>query len=201
MIAIPSGASGTGTSQRWTRKRSPGSHSKRTRAPMSAGGVSPKPARMLHSPTSGFRASGAPSFTVTISFFSLQLLEHDVELVEPLRPRALVGLDPVVDGLERVPVEPVQPLSSFVTHVDHPHLSEHPQVLRHLWLSEPEHAHQVVHRALLTAGEDVQDLPPPGLGHRVERVCRRRRSCHGRIIYPYRNISTVQLRPGSTRPD
>src|SRR5918992_367580 len=167
MIAIPSGASGTGTSQRWTRKRSPGSHSKRTRAPMSAGGVSPKPARILHSPTSGFRASGAPSFTVTISFFSLQLLEHDVELVEPRRPRALVGLDPVVDGLERVPVEPVQPLSSFVTHVDHPHLSEHTQVL----------------------------------GHRVERVCRRRRSCHGRIIYPYRNMSTAHGRPGSTRPD
>jgi hypothetical protein len=57
MIAIPSGASGIGTSQRWIRKRSPGNHSKVTWAPISAGGMSLKVATSLHSPTSGCRAS------------------------------------------------------------------------------------------------------------------------------------------------
>jgi hypothetical protein len=45
-------------------------------------------------------------------------------------------------------------------------------VLGHLWLSQSEQRHQVVHGAL-TAGEGVEDLAAPGLGHRVERVgCR-----------------------------
>jgi hypothetical protein len=62
-------------------------------------------------------------------------------------------------------------------------------VLGHLRLSQPELADDVVDGAL-PAGEDVQDLPPPGLGHRVERVCRRRCSSHAAIIYRYRNMSS-----------
>ena len=69
-------------------------------------------------------------------------------------------------------------------------------MLRHLWLSDPEHAHQIVHGAL-AAGERVEDLPPPGLRHRVERVCRGRRSCHGHHIYRLRwDSSTSQPRWG-----
>ena len=52
-----------------------------------------------------------------------------------------------MDGLERVSVQPVEPLSPFVTHFDRPHFSEHPQVLGHLGLGQPEPAHQVVHGA------------------------------------------------------
>ena len=74
-----------------------------------------------------------------------------------------------MDGLEGVAVQPVQPLASFATHVNRSHLSKHTQVLGHLWLTQPEQAHQVVHGAL-PAGKDVQDLSPPGLGHRVERL-------------------------------
>src|SRR5215218_1943862 len=119
----------------------------------------------------------------------LEVVEHEIQLVEPLGPRALVVLDPVVDGLERASVEPVQPLPSFVTHINRPHCSKHPQVLGHLRLGEPEHAHQVVHGPLAT-GEDIEDLPPPGLGHRIERVCCGRCSCHYRIVYPYRHMSS-----------
>jgi len=72
--------------------------------------------------------------TATISsLLAPEVLQHDIQLVEPLRPRALVVAHPVVDGLERMAVEPVQPLPSFVTHLDRSHLSEHPQVLGHLW--------------------------------------------------------------------
>src|SRR6266508_4664331 len=77
----------------------------------------------------------------------------------------------------------VQPLPSLLTHVNHAHRSEHPQMLGHLWLRQPEQAHQLVDGAL-PAGEDVQDLAPPGLGHRVERICCRRCSCHGKNHIP-----------------
>src|SRR5215217_2415059 len=128
--------------------------------------------------------------TAAISFLLLlQFLQDAVQLIEPLRPRAFVVLHPVVDGLERAAVEPVKPLPSLATHVDRSHLSEHPQVLGHLRLGKSEQAHQVVHGAL-TSSEDVQDLPPPGLGHRVERIRRRRRSCHEQIICPYGYISS-----------
>src|SRR5919107_766761 len=101
----------------------------------------------------------------------------------------LVLLHPVMDGLERVAVEPVQPLASLVTHVDRPHLSEHPQVLGYLRLRQPEQAHQIIH-GTLPASEDVQNLSTPGLSHRVERVRCGRRSCHRKIIFLYENISS-----------
>src|ERR687893_1304202 len=130
-----------------------------------------------------------PLLVTAASSFLLQFLQHAFHPVEPLRPRTLVLLHPVMDGLERVAVEPVQPLASLVTHVDRPHLSEHAQVLGHLRLRQPEQAHQVIH-GTLPAGEDVQDLSTPGLSHRVERVRCGRRSCHRKIIFPYKNISS-----------
>jgi uncharacterized protein YndB with AHSA1/START domain len=55
-----------------------------------------------------------------------------------------------VDGLERTAVQPVQPLPSFLTHVNRPHFSEHAKVLGYLWLGQTDQAHQVVHGALPT---------------------------------------------------
>src|SRR5688572_14261254 len=37
----------------------------------------------------------------------LEVLQHDIQLAEPLRPRPLVALHPVMDGLERGAVQPV----------------------------------------------------------------------------------------------
>jgi hypothetical protein len=84
----------------------------------------------------------------------LEVFQHDVQPLEPLRPTLLVVLHPVVDGLERVPVESVQPLPSVFAHVDRSHLAEDPQVLGHLRLIQAERGHQVVDGAL-AAGEDV----------------------------------------------
>jgi hypothetical protein len=67
-------------------------------------------------------------------------------------------------------------------------------VLGHLRLSKSQRVHEVVHGAL-AAGEDVQDLPPPGLGYRVERVCGGRCSGHARNIYRYRNMSSGMVVP------
>src|SRR5215210_2728633 len=101
-----------------------------------------------------------------------------------------------MDGLERLAVEPVQPLPPGVPDVDGPDLPQHPQVLGDLWLRQAEAAHQVIDREL-ALDEDVEDLPPPGLGHRVERVGRGRRPCHAAIVCPYRNVSS---RGGVTGP-
>src|SRR3712207_7954651 len=64
------------------------------------------------------------------TLFRSELLENGIELVEPLRPRPLVLLDPVVDGLERLALQPVEPLPALVAHVDGADLAEHAQVLR-----------------------------------------------------------------------
>src|SRR5918999_2045320 len=123
-----------------------------------------------------------PLLVIAISYLLLEVLQHDIQLVEPFRPRALVRLYPVMDGLERPAVQPVQPLSSFVTHGNRAHLAEHSQVLGHLWLSQSEHAHEFVY-GTLAAGEGIQDLPPPGLGHRVEGIRCRRCAGHPRGSY------------------
>src|SRR3954469_12682137 len=67
---------------------------------------------------------------VSISFsFAFEVFQHGIELVEPLRPRALVVLHPVVNGLERLAVDSIQPLPSNVSNVDRSDFAEHPQVL------------------------------------------------------------------------
>ena len=76
----------------------------------------------------------------------------------------------------------------MVTNLHGSHLTEHSQVLGHLWLGEPELPHEVVHRPF-PAREDVENQPPPGLGHGVESVGGGRCSCHVEIIYRYRNMS------------
>src|SRR4051812_7621095 len=140
-----------------------------------------------------------------LRFLLLELFEHLFQPVEPLVPRVLVTLDPVVDRLEPPSVQPVDPLAAGVAYVDETHLAEDPQVLRHLGLTEPEPLDEVVHRPL-ALGEGIQDLPPPGFGHRVERVRRRRCSCHVvEVTYPYGYTSTpavgVESECGRTSAD
>src|SRR4029450_3754197 len=99
--------------------------------------------------------------TVAISLLLLfEVFEYDVQLVEALRSGALVGLDPVVDGLERAAVEAIQPLPSVLAHIDRAHLPEHAQVLRDLGLSQADQRDQVVDGAL-AAGAGVQGLTQP----------------------------------------
>src|SRR5215217_6431461 len=118
---------------------------------------------------------------------SLEVFEHVAEAVEPLRPHPLEAGHPVVDGLERLPVDPVQALPSLVSHVDRSYFAEHPQMLRHLRLGQPELGHQVVDGAL-PAGEYVEDRAPPGFGDGVERVRGGGCSGHGYTLHTYIGI-------------
>src|SRR3954453_10320708 len=130
------------------------------------------------------------SVTCVISLLlSLKGLEHLVEAVEPLGPQPLEAGHPVVDGLERLAVDPVQPPPSVVTHVNRSDFAEHPQVLGHLRLGEPELGDEVVDGPL-TARKQLQDRAPPGLGDGVEGV--RGGGCpgHDENIYRYEHISS-----------
>src|SRR5437867_2446393 len=101
---------------------------------------------------------------IIVVLLVLELFQDGVELVEAVRPETLVVLDPVVDGLERAAVEAVQPPPSVLADGDDIDLAEHPQVLRDLRLGEAERLDEVVHGPL-AAGQEVEDLPPPGLRH------------------------------------
>src|SRR5262245_58268817 len=74
----------------------------------------------------------------------LELFENVVERLEALVPRLLVALHPVMDGLERAAVEPVDPAASVLEHVDRPHFAQHAQVLGHLRLGQRERLDEVV---------------------------------------------------------
>src|SRR4051794_6692954 len=93
--------------------------------PRCLGASNPRTMRICSSV--GSDTVAVPLLVTAMSFLLLlEFVQHDIQLVEPLRPRALVGLHPVVDGLERVAVQPVQPLPALVTHVDRSHFSQHP---------------------------------------------------------------------------
>jgi hypothetical protein len=123
-------------------------------------------------------STAVPLLATTISFLlPSEFLEHDVELFEPVVPQLLVRRDPVVNRLQRAAVQAIHPAPAVLTDLDEPDLAQDAQVLGDLRLGDPEPGDQIVDRPLAT-GKKVKDLPPAGLGHGVERVRRRRCSCH-----------------------
>src|SRR5262249_36743541 len=58
-----------------------------------------------------------------------EFLEYRVHRVKALLPRALVSLDPVMDGLERRAVEAIEPAAPVVAHVHRTDLAQDAQVL------------------------------------------------------------------------
>src|ERR1700674_1438393 len=109
-----------------------------------------------------------------ISVLLLQFVQDDVQLVETLCPQLLVGSDPVVDGLERLTVDPVHPLPSLITDLDQPYLLQHTEMLGHLRLGQAQEHHEVIDGSL-AANKGVEDLASARTGHGVERIyCRRR---------------------------
>ena len=71
-----------------------------------------------------------------------------LDAVELVIPERLEGPDPVVDCLEAIGVQFVQPLLARAAHADKAHLPQHPQVLGDLRLGQAERSDHVVHRPL-----------------------------------------------------
>ena len=67
-------------------------------------------------------------FQCPSSVFVFEVIQHVLEEVEPFLPEVLVAGNPVVDGLERLRIQPVHALPAFIAHDDGAHLAQHPQV-------------------------------------------------------------------------
>src|SRR4029077_4511447 len=86
---------------------------------------------------------------------------------------------------------PIEHVAAVAAHVDEAHLKQDAQVLRNRGLLHPNPIHDLTYGPLLER-EIVEDLPPPRLRHRIERIRSCRRSCHGRYItFPYRHMSSI----------
>src|SRR3954452_21062860 len=131
-----------------------------------------------------------PLLAAIAGLLLFELVENLVQLCEPLGPRPLVAAHPVVDGLERRAVDPVEPPATLVARLDRPHGAQDAQVLRDLGLRETERAGELANRSL-TAGEQVEDLPPARLGHGVEGVGGGRGAGHGPESYSHMGMSQV----------
>jgi hypothetical protein len=113
----------------------------------------------------------------------LQFFQHFVQTFESARPGRLIGPNPVVDGLEGLPVQAVDPLPALVADSDEADLPKHPEVLGDERLRQPEQGDQVVDGPLATR-EQIEDLPAPRFGDRIEGIRRGRCSGHRRHYMP-----------------
>src|SRR5260370_38896708 len=98
--------------------------------------------------------------------FPLRSLLHAIQLMPP---EPFERARPVVKRTDRPGVGPIQHTAALAPDVDQSNIPQDAQVLRDGWLLKAQARHNIPDRALLRS-EIVQDLSPPGLGDRVERV-------------------------------
>jgi hypothetical protein len=90
-----------------------------------------------------------------------------LERVESGRPQVAVGREPLVEGLERLGAEAVQPTLGVGPDVDEAGLPQDPKVLGDSRLAQAQQFDQFAHRVLVTA-EPVEDAASVGLGQHLE---------------------------------
>jgi hypothetical protein len=76
------------------------------------------------------------------------LVQVPFEGVEPLAPEPPVGLQPLVELVQRLRAQGVQASLAIDPGPDEPGLPQHPKVLRDARLAEAEPEHELVHRPL-----------------------------------------------------
>jgi hypothetical protein len=87
------------------------------------------------------------------------------------RPELAVARQPRIEFEERLGPDAVQPALSIGASLDQSRVPEHPEVLRHGRLAQPQMCHQLSHRSFALA-QQIQDRLPSRLGQNLE--CRRR---------------------------
>src|SRR5207302_2310066 len=96
------------------------------------------------------------------------------------------------DGLRVRAIKHSPPVPSYI---DEPDLQQHTQVLRYRRLLHPQQVHNLSHRPFLERDE-VQNLSPAWLGHRIESIRSCRRSCHRfDNTFLYGNMSSTFFAP------
>lgn len=87
------------------------------------------------------------------------------------RPELAVARQPRIEFEERLGPDAVQPALSIGASLDQSRVPEHPEVLRHGRLAQPQMCHQLSHGSFALA-QQIQDRLPSRLGQNLE--CRRR---------------------------
>src|SRR6202022_524008 len=95
----------------------------------------------------------------TIALPFLQFLQNFFESVVTVFPEAAVGPEPIVQFLEWLRPEAVDPLLGHWTNVHQPRVAEDAQVLGDLGLTQPKLVHYLPDRAR-SIEEQLHDLQP-----------------------------------------
>jgi hypothetical protein len=119
----------------------------------------------------------------------LKLDEHIVELVQSGVPSGLEAANPLVDGLQREPIDPVPATPAISSDGHQPDRPEHGEVLRNLGLTQFQPINEVANGGLINT-ESVKERTTVAIRDSVERISRRRCSGHIEIIFPYRYMSS-----------
>lgn len=114
----------------------------------------------------------------------------------------LEGADPVVDGLEAVGLEPVQPLAAPALDGDHADASQDGEVLRNGGLGKVKQFNKPAHRARARRpGKGIDNPPPPRLRDGVEDVSSGRCTGHrGEYIPVSAYVKRRKRRIGGSGP-
>src|SRR5690606_20432701 len=121
-----------------------------------------------------------------------QPLHVALQPVEALRPVLLEAAGPLVDGAQPARVQRVEPLLAGTSVAHEADLAQHLEVLGGARLGHAEPLRDGG-RGQLTVPQQLQDVPPPLLRHRVEDVGGRRCSCHASNIYPYGKVTQTAV--------
>jgi hypothetical protein len=95
------------------------------------------------------------------------LVQVPFEGVQALAPQRPIGLQPPVDLGQGLRAQRVEASLGVAPDPDEPRVPQHPQVLGHAGLAEPEAGHQLVHRPLALA-QQVEDVAAVRLGEHLE---------------------------------
>jgi hypothetical protein len=142
----------------------------------------------------------SPVSTLWVSFVFARNFIHRLPLglllnaADLMSPITLVGLQPIVNGLQLRRVQPVQPVLAALYDGHNADLAQHAEMLGYRRLRDPYPRNDVADGPFLTIIEKADDLSPPRLPDCVEDIGSGCCSRHALIIFPYGNICQEKRR-------
>jgi hypothetical protein len=103
-----------------------------------------------------------------------------------------------VEWLDGPGVGAIEHLAAIAANVNEAYFEQNAEVLGDGWLRQIEGGDDVVYGALL-GYEEAENVAAAGFGHGVEGVGGGGGARHGRIIFPYRHMSSVIFLPETPR--
>src|SRR6516165_5607343 len=133
-----------------------------------------------------FSCSSFPGFggCRRIDLFTRPALGALLDAVQLLAPELFKGLDPVVHSFQLLRLEAVDTLLAVLEHRHQADLAQHAEVLGDRRLREAQRNDQRSDGQGPAPRQQLDDLPPPGLGDGVEDVGGGWRPRHASIIFP-----------------